>query len=76
MQTKSKRKAVTESLIVSFDFRTDEDGVESALCLVGTKPITGSSAQKVINAFTGQKAVDIYHQLTDVPNNVVADKKE
>ncbi len=52
----------SEVLLVSFDFT---HGKDNRLCIVGKKD---GKAITIVNAFEGQKAVDIFNLLTTVKN--------
>jgi hypothetical protein len=51
---------VNESLLVGVDFTNDED---VGVLLVGRRE---NGTVKIINAFQGQEAIDIYKKLIDV----------
>lgn len=60
--------APTEVLLVSFDFTHGED---NRICIVGKKD---GKTITIVNAFEGQKAVDIFKLLTTVQKK--EEKKE
>lgn len=64
--------ASTEVLLVSFDLTHGED---NKICIVGKKAGV-QGAITIVNAFEGQKAVDIFRLLTTVQTKQEVKKEE
>lgn len=54
---------VRDTLIMSFD---SSHGTDRALLVLGRREDPKSSGIKIVNAFQGQEAIDLYHKLTTV----------
>lgn len=63
---------ITGSFIVGYDISKDKDG--QSLLIVGVKE--PRKDPEIINAFTGQEAIDMYEMLKYRHYNVEADNKQ